>query len=353
MTPWDGPVNWAGMSHPQLYYAAMADSEPAVAYERGRDWAALGADMVEQARVLAARIAATEAGWQGAAGESVRAATLALTEWCGDAGASALAVGECVTEQAAAVEATRMRMPEPVDFDWDAVLGSFAGAGDPVAAVSDLREPSERARTALERAVDVMTELERWCARIDRDIPGCPSPPEPAGGGGGSTSDAGDVGELPDAAATVPPVGADGRTSTAGAIGGAAGPDPVGFGGTGAAEGRVAGGPGVSGGLALRSPGVRVGATPADRGRVDRPAPGGPAGGRGLAGIGGSGLVGAPGAAASTGLGQTGEHRTPSFLAGERLFEPLPGVAPVIGDTWMPEWTAGDGDSAADREENR
>ncbi len=315
MTPWGGPVNWASMTHPQLHHAATADSEPAAAYELGRDWAALGADMVDQAQALAKRIAATEGGWQGAAAESVRAATVALTRWCGDAGAGALAVGECLAEQAAAVEAAKVRMPEPVDFDWDATLGSFAGAGDPVAAVSDVRALSERARAALERAVDVMTELERWCERIDGEIPGCPPPPGPPGGGGGGATGPGDVGALPGAGAppagdetAVPPagdgtaaapVGADEHTSAAGVTGGVAGaaePDLARFGGAGTVEGG-AGGPGLSAAPAVPPPGARTGAAPADGARGDLPAQGGPGGGRGTAGIGGSGVVGAPGGA--------------------------------------------------------
>jgi hypothetical protein len=349
MTPWDGPVNWAGMTHPQLYVAATADTDPAVAFELGRGWAALGADMIDQAQVLAARIAAGEAGWEGVAGRSVRAATLALTRWCGDAGAAALAVGECVTEQADAVEAARTRMPEPVDFDWDAALGSFGGAGDALSAVSDLREPSERARTALERAVDVMVELERWSARIDGAIPTCPEPPEaPAGGSGGPGAAAG-VGAPP----AVPSRGGDERTAPSGVTGGVAGaaaPTLAGFGGTGGADGRGAGpAPAAPGVL---SPGAPVRAVPTESRRADPPAPVGSGGSRGPLGLGGSGMLGAPGAGAAGGLGQSAEHRTPRFLTGEKLFGPLPAVPAVIGDTWTAEWAAGT-DPAQDREGSR
>jgi hypothetical protein len=337
VTPWRGPVNWAGMSHPELYHGATVDSEPAAAYELGRDWAELGADMVDQARVLAALVAGTESGWQGTAAESVRSAVLALTRWCDDAGASALAVGECVTEQAAAVETARTQMPEPVDFDWDATLGSFAGAGDPMAAVSDVREHSERARAALERAVDVMVELERWSARIDGEIPRCPLPPEPAGGGHGGVATT-DPGALPrDVATTVFPVVGGASTSTAGATGGAAGPGLAGFGGAGPIEAPVSGGSAVSSGLAVPSLGARVRvAAPADGGRVDLPVQSGPGSGRAPVGPGGSGMMGAPGAGAGGGGGQAGEHRTPRFLSGEKVFEPVAGILPVIGDTWAP-----------------
>ncbi|OLF19151.1 PPE domain-containing protein [Actinophytocola xanthii] len=342
MTPWDGPVNWAGMSHPQLYLAATVDNEPGVAYELGRDWAALGADMLDQAQVLAARIAATEPGWRGAAGETVRAATLALTRWCRDAGTSAQAVGECVTEQADAAEAARVLMPEPDEFDWDTALGSFGRAGDPLAAVSDLREPGERARTALERAVDVMTELERWSERIDGEIPTCPEPPPPPQARTGGAEAATGAGALP----AVPAPGGDGRTTTAGVTGGVAGaaePTLAGFGGTGGAEVR-----GASPAPVL-SPRIPLRSVPVERGQVDLPAPGGPATGRGPLATGGPGMLGAPGAGTGTGAGQSGEHRTPRFLGGEKVFNPLPAVPAVIGDTWTAEWSAGP-TPATDRE---
>ncbi|GDY29209.1 PPE domain-containing protein [Gandjariella thermophila] len=183
-------INWAALSHQELYDAVHQDNDPAQAYALAGEWNDLGAEMAEASRVLDQRIRATESGWQGAAADSARAATSQLASWGCDAALTSQHMSARINDQGQIVERAKAAMPEPVKFDMAKELAiGFATGGlfGLAIAGADVKAKSDQARAAHDRAVDVMTAMEASSHTVDGNTPRFVPPPNvvapPPGGG--------------------------------------------------------------------------------------------------------------------------------------------------------------------------
>ncbi|WP_406692421.1 PPE domain-containing protein [Saccharopolyspora sp. ID03-671] len=177
--------NWASRSHEELYDAVHIDNDPGRAGQLADEWTKLGREMAEAADRMSEKLRATEAGWQGEAADAARSAIQKLADWSRDAGESAGALAERMSEQGRIMEKAKAEMPEPVKTD-DRKLGltvaTAYAAGDLesfVKAQDDIRVAEERSSNAHEQAVRVMTRMESSSREIDGDTPRFERPPDP------------------------------------------------------------------------------------------------------------------------------------------------------------------------------
>lgn len=285
--------NWAAVPHEQLYSSVHTNNDPTEAYALAREWTDLGNMMAENSRAMDAAIRSTESGWQGAAAEVAREATLKLATWGGDAAQTSQYMGTRIADQGLAAERAKSAMPEPVQFDYEQMLRQgFATGGLPglALAAQDVQAASAQARSAHEQAVRVMSEMETQSRNVDETTPRFVRPPETADGGtqqmslmrGDSDGLAPTArqaalasGTLPSGQnAAMPPAGFEsGSAFAANAGGGASGGGGTGaaaFGGGAPGGGAVAfaggpGGGGVPGGFAGGVPGGVPGGSSAQR----------------------------------------------------------------------------------------
>ncbi|CAM4186606.1 hypothetical protein KIPE111705_44175 [Kibdelosporangium persicum] len=173
--------NWAAVPHRQLYESVHANNNPAEAYALAREWTDLGNTMAENSRAMDEVIRGTESGWQGAAAQMARESTLKLATWGGDAAQTSQYMGTRIADQGLAAERAKAAMPEPVEFDYRAMLEQGFTSGGLVGfmrAVQDVQVASEQSRAAHEQAVRVMTEMENESRSVDETTPRFVQPPD-------------------------------------------------------------------------------------------------------------------------------------------------------------------------------
>ncbi|MCT2585518.1 hypothetical protein [Actinophytocola gossypii] len=174
--------NWAAVPHRQLYESVHTNNDPAAAYALAREWTDLGNMMAENSREMDAAIRETESGWQGTAAQAARTATLKLATWGGDAAQTSQYMGTRIAEQGLTAERAKAAMPEPVEFDYNAMLrDGFTRGGLPgfMMALNDVHVASERANSAHAHAAQVMATMETESRTVDESTPRFVRPPDP------------------------------------------------------------------------------------------------------------------------------------------------------------------------------
>ncbi|AXB43209.1 WXG100 family type VII secretion target [Amycolatopsis albispora] len=166
--------NWRSRSHRELYESVHLGNDPGQVGQLGEEWTGIGAEMSEHSRRMGERIQATESGWRGKGADSARESVMELVQWSGKAATTAEEVGRRIGEQGRIMENARSAMPEPVEFDWQAmVTNGFAtgGLAGFAMAVQDVRAKSEEANSAHEQAVRVMSDMETASREVDSATP--------------------------------------------------------------------------------------------------------------------------------------------------------------------------------------
>ncbi|MGC7101589.1 WXG100 family type VII secretion target [Amycolatopsis lurida] len=333
--------NWRSRSHRELYESVHLGNDPGQVGQLAEEWTGIGAEMSEHSRRMGERIKATESGWRGTGADSARESVMELVQWSGKASTTAEEVGRRIGEQGRIMENARATMPEPVEFDWKAmVTNGFAtgGLAGFAMAVQDVRVKSEEANSAHEQAVAVMSNMENASREVDTGTPRFEPPvvkatmmmaarrpmsvedADGAGGGGGAGGGEGTLQPFQQGtpanqgtpatlnapagqgSPAMPPL--DGDTTTAGFNGGSGGPGSGGPGAPGmpnlpggignpAAAGLPGGGPGSGGGPGAPGmpnlpggmpggmpPGIPGGGGPGGTGFTPKSMPGGPDGTR-------------------------------------------------------------------------
>lgn len=176
--------NWASRSHRELYDAVHLSNDPGRVGQLAEEWTKLGREMAESADRMSEKLRATESGWQGEAAEAARSAIQKLADWSRDAGESAGALADRMSEQGRIMEKAKTEMPEPVKGanDIHARAAQTFAAGDLKSfskAMQDLHTNQERSSSAHEQAVRVMTRMEESSRNVDADTPRFTPPPDP------------------------------------------------------------------------------------------------------------------------------------------------------------------------------
>ncbi|MEV4734166.1 PPE domain-containing protein [Saccharopolyspora sp. NPDC049426] len=176
--------NWASRSHRELYDAVHIENDPGRVGQLADEWTKLSRAMAESADRMSEQLRATESGWQGEAADAARSAIEKLANWSRDAGESAGALADRVSEQGRVMETAKAEMPEPVkggkEIHTIAALTFATGDLESFTkAMGDLRANQERSSSAHEQAVRVMTRMEESSRVIDGDTPRFTPPPDP------------------------------------------------------------------------------------------------------------------------------------------------------------------------------
>jgi hypothetical protein len=176
--------NWASRSHRELYDAVHIENDPGRVGQLADEWTKLSRAMTESADRMSEQLRATESGWQGEAADAARSAIEKLANWSRDAGESAGALADRVSEQGRVMETAKAEMPEPVKgaekLHMAAALTFATGDLESFTkAMGDLRANQERSSSAHEQAVRVMTRMEESSRAIDGDTPRFTPPPDP------------------------------------------------------------------------------------------------------------------------------------------------------------------------------
>ncbi|GAA2342220.1 hypothetical protein GCM10009854_18540 [Saccharopolyspora halophila] len=176
--------NWASRSHRELYDAVHIENDPGHVGQLADEWTKLSRAMAESADRMSEQLRATESGWQGEAADAARSAIEKLANWSRDAGESAGALADRVSEQGRVMETAKAEMPEPVkgakEIHTIAALTFATGDLESFTrAMGDLRANQERSSSAHEQAVRVMTRMEESSRVIDGDTPRFTLPPDP------------------------------------------------------------------------------------------------------------------------------------------------------------------------------
>jgi hypothetical protein len=177
--------NWAAYDHRTLYESVHVDNDPGQAGVLAYEWVEFGTEMADSAQLMRECLVAGEDGWQGESAESARGAIRELADWSEVAALTAADLGDRVAEQAQIMAEARAAMPEPVDFDWHAMLtDGFAGSGMAgfAAALVDVKIKSDQATGAHHHAILVMARMEEQSRAVDATSPWFTPPPDPVNG---------------------------------------------------------------------------------------------------------------------------------------------------------------------------
>ncbi|MFD0206037.1 MULTISPECIES: hypothetical protein [Saccharothrix] len=177
--------NWAAYDHRTLYESVHVDNDPGQAGALAQEWVEFGVEMADSAQLMRECLLAGEEGWQGESAESARGAIRELADWSEVAALTAADLGQRVGEQAQIMAEARAAMPEPVDFDWYAMLSEgFASGGMAgfAAALVDVKVKSDQAGSAHQQAVLVMARMEEQSRAVDTASPWFTPPPDPVNG---------------------------------------------------------------------------------------------------------------------------------------------------------------------------
>ncbi|MGP4018689.1 PPE domain-containing protein [Saccharopolyspora sp. 5N708] len=169
------PINWAAITHRDLFMSVHKDNEPAKAQELAREWTGLADTVDEAATGFEDAVRQSGAGWQGEAAEAARAHLLELVRQGADLAATSRGIGACLVEQSTVMERAKQAMPEPLNFDLDQAMrtGFTSGGlqGLTMSAVA-LKSLSDASNARHQQAVDVMTTMEADSRTVDGKVPG-------------------------------------------------------------------------------------------------------------------------------------------------------------------------------------
>jgi hypothetical protein len=177
--------NWSSRSHRELFESVHLNNDPGHTETMAGEWVTMGAQIGESAQLIAETLRANEADWHGEAAAQARGAMMKLSTWSETTSQTAIGVGARLADQAQIVQAAKNAMPEPVDFDWHAMLTmGFLTGGLPgfAAAVNDVKVASDKANAAHQQAVQVMTVMESESREVDANVPTFTKPPNPVRG---------------------------------------------------------------------------------------------------------------------------------------------------------------------------
>ncbi|MCE7009193.1 hypothetical protein LWC34_41225 [Kibdelosporangium philippinense] len=284
--------NWAAVPHRQLYDSVHINNKPAEAYALAKEWTDLGNMMAENSRAMDEAIRGTESGWTGVGAQMARESTLKLATWGGDAAQTSQYMGTRIADQGLATERAKAAMPEPLEFDYRAMLeqgfrsGGLAGF---MSAAKDVQVASEQSRAAHEQAARVMSTMENESRSVDETTPRFVVPPDATSGDSGPVN-----GLLRSPLGASDPTAVSQTSSPNGFSGaGLGGPGGAGTGGTGGIPGGL-GGAGGQGGFPGGGPSGAGGSGgfPGGSGGFPGGGQGGFPGGSGFPGGGGPGFPG-------------------------------------------------------------
>lgn len=122
---------YLGYDHPAMQRMVNDDVDPAQVHDTGRAYNEIGNSLVDGQAVLTRAVSASEADWQGDAGDAARGFLGQLAAWTGAVGTAAQLAGNRMAVQGEAVERAKNSMPEPSSFDMGDAVGMMLSEPNP------------------------------------------------------------------------------------------------------------------------------------------------------------------------------------------------------------------------------
>ncbi|MDV6011419.1 hypothetical protein [Haloechinothrix sp. LS1_15] len=138
------PPNWYGFDTHQLYNGATLKNDPGTVDATGQAWMEHGASLTDLSNQLFDAVRELGHAWVGQASGAAQGAIAGIARSSESAGEAARAMGQRMTEQAAAASEVK-KMPPPAEFNADQALDALL-AGGPEAMTQDLKEQADTAR---------------------------------------------------------------------------------------------------------------------------------------------------------------------------------------------------------------
>ena len=114
MGPGVTDIRWEGFSHQEISDAVHRGPGRAVSAPAEQAWAETEALILRIDQRIAAAVAGSAAGWEGAAADATRTAVTPLGRWALDAANDAKITAGAVTAQGEQATQLRTTMPEPL-----------------------------------------------------------------------------------------------------------------------------------------------------------------------------------------------------------------------------------------------
>ena len=178
-TDLDQQVDWMTYPHTELYRMVHEGVDLDGATDVSARWAALGEDLEQLSRDLAAAVAQVEHAWQGPAADSARESVNHLVNWTKDTGVGALEASGCVTREINNLAHARRAMPAPLAPPVDTITPDTFNGDDfvSVAAISsDNTQVLHERREAHKQAAGVMQEFQGGSREVYGTVPAFSSP---------------------------------------------------------------------------------------------------------------------------------------------------------------------------------
>ncbi|TDQ04943.1 PPE family protein [Labedaea rhizosphaerae] len=178
-TDLDQPVDWMTYQHAELYRMVHEGVDLDGATDVSARWAALGEDLEQLSRDLAAAVAQVEHAWEGPAADSARESVNHLVNWTKDTGVGALEASGCVTREINNLAHARRAMPAPFAPPVDTITPDTFNGDDfvSVAAISsDNTQVLHERREAHKQAAGVMQEFQGGSREVYGTVPAFSSP---------------------------------------------------------------------------------------------------------------------------------------------------------------------------------
>ena len=260
-------VRWEGLTHAEIYARVQAGPGRGASLAVESAWADTEAMVHRIEERLAAAVARSGAGWEGAAGDAARSAVSPLGRWAADAAGDARLTATGVTAQAEQAAWLRSAMPSPTVPLWDEPSGR--AAVDPLFLLQDTQALEQRSAADAAQAVHLMNTYTNNSYENRRLLDFWTLPPHVTADAGGPSPAPGGAG----AGTAVARATGFGAIGWADGVGGPAGPgvSPAGAGRPGGPESI-----GLEPARALLAGGTPVGAGPVLAGAATTGPDGGP-----------------------------------------------------------------------------
>ena len=211
-------VRWEGLTHAEIYARVQAGPGRGASLAVESAWADTEAMVHRIEERLAAVVARSGGGWEGAAGDAARSAVSPLGRWAADAAGDARLTATGVTAQAEQAAWLRSAMPSPTVPLWDEPSGR--AAVDPLFLLQDTQALEQRSAADAAQAVHLMNTYTNNSYENRRLLDFWTLPPHVAADAGGPSPAPGGAG-AGTAVARATGFGAIGRAD---GVGGPAGP---------------------------------------------------------------------------------------------------------------------------------
>lgn len=175
-------ADYLGYDHHALKQMVENGNDPGQVDGMAAAWNDIGGAFGRFGDAIVGAATASEADWQGEAGDKARDLAVDIAGWFGGAAARAEHAGANLTRQAEAASMARSSMPEPVDFSIGDALTMLMNETNPLnlpAVMGEIRQNFEAKQQAHAEAAKVVQTYDSTLYETGSAMPAFALPPAP------------------------------------------------------------------------------------------------------------------------------------------------------------------------------